>query len=103
MLIQAAAQQWNVSPGECTASDGFVVHTKTGNKLGYGELAEAASKLPVPTEVKWKDRKDFKLIGTEVKNVANHDIVTGKGIFGLDFYKEGMLHAMLQRPPCLWN
>jgi isoquinoline 1-oxidoreductase beta subunit len=63
------------------ANAGFVVHGKTGNKLSYGELAEDASKLPVPTEVKWKDRKDFKLIGKEIKNVANNDIVTGKGIF----------------------
>ena len=51
------------------------------------------------TEVKWKDRKDFKLIGKEVKNVANKDIVTGKGLFGLDFHREGMLYAMIQRPP----
>ncbi len=99
MLIQAAAQQWNVSADECTAKDGFVIHTKSGNKLGFGELANAASKLPVPTEVKWKDRKDFKLIGTAVKNVAVHDIVTGKPLFGIDFHREGMLYAVIQRPP----
>jgi isoquinoline 1-oxidoreductase beta subunit len=99
MLIQAAAQRWNATPEDCTTADGFVVHTKTGNKLSYGELAEDASKLPVPKDVKLKDRKDFKLIGKEVKNVANKDIVTGKGMFGLDFHREGMLYAMLQRPP----
>ena len=99
MLIQAAAQKWNVAADECTTSDGFVIHAKSGNKLSYGELAEAASKLSVPTEVKWKDRKDFKLIGKEVKNIANKDIVTGKPLFGLDFHREGMLYAMLQRPP----
>jgi isoquinoline 1-oxidoreductase beta subunit len=98
MLIQAAAQRWKVSPEECTASDGFVINAKTGTKLSYGELAEEASKIPVPTDVKLKDRKDFKLIGKEIKNVANKDIVTGKGLFGLDFYREGMLFAMLQRP-----
>ncbi len=99
MLIQAAAAQWNVPAEECTTADSFVLHAKSGNKLSYGELAEAASKLPVPTEVKWKDRKDFKLIGKEIKNIANKDITTGKPIFGLDFYREGMLHAMIQRPP----
>lgn len=99
MLMQAAAQKWSVPLEECTTNDGFVIHSKTGNKLTYGELAEEASKVPVPKEVKLKDRKDFKLIGKEIKNVANHDIVTGKGIFGLDFYREGMLHAMIQRPP----
>lgn len=99
MLIQAAAQRWNVPAAECTTTDAFVIHSKTGNKLSYGELAEEASKLPVPTDIKLKDRKDFKLIGKEVKNVANKDIVTGKPLFGLDFHREGMLYAMLQRPP----
>jgi isoquinoline 1-oxidoreductase subunit beta len=99
MLIQAAAQKWNVPAEECATNNGFVVHTKTGNKIGYGEVAEAASKIAVPKEVKLKDRKDFKFIGKVVKNVANKDIVTGKGIFGLDFYREGMLLAMIQRPP----
>ncbi len=99
MLVQAAATRWNVPMEECTAINGFVIHSKTGNKLGYGELAEEAAKLPVPKDVKLKDRKDFKLIGKEIKNVANKDIVTGKSLFGLDFHREGMLYAMLQRPP----
>jgi isoquinoline 1-oxidoreductase beta subunit len=99
MLIQAAAQRWNVPAEECTTEAGFVVHTKTGKKAGYGELAEEASKLPAPKDVKLKDRKDFKLIGKGIKNVANKDITTGKGLYGLDFYREGMLFAMLQRPP----
>src|SRR4051812_21793181 len=98
MLIQAAAQNWSVAPEECTTNNGFVIHAKTNRQLSYGELAEAASKMPVPADVKLKDRKDFKLIGKEIKNVANNDIVTGKGLFGLDFYREGMLFAMLQRP-----
>lgn len=99
MLIQAAAQRWKVPAEECTTDKGFVLHQKSGNKLSYGELAEEASKISVPAEVKLKDRKDFKLIGKEIKNVANDDIVTGKGIYGLDFYREGMLFAVVQRPP----
>ena len=98
MLIQAAAQQWALPVEECTASNGFVIHLKSGKKLGFGELAEQASKLSVPKEVKLKDRKDFKIIGTAVNNVANKDIVTGKPLFGLDFYREGMLFAVIQRP-----
>ncbi|MEJ7740100.1 MAG: molybdopterin cofactor-binding domain-containing protein [Chitinophagaceae bacterium] len=99
MLMEAASKRWNVPAEECTASNGFILHAKSGKKLTFGELAEEAAKIPVPAEVKLKDRKDFKLIGTAVKNVANKDIVTGKGLFGLDFYREGMLYAMIQRPP----
>ena len=99
LLIAAAAKKWNVDASECTAANSFVIHNKTGNKLSYGELAEEASKITVPTDVPLKNRKDFKIIGTAVKNVENKNIITGKGIFGLDFYREGMVFAMIQRPP----
>jgi isoquinoline 1-oxidoreductase beta subunit len=98
-LIAAAAKKWNVDASECTASNSFVIHSKTGNKLSYGELAEEASKISVPADVPLKNRKDFKIIGTAVKNVENKNIITGKGIFGLDFYRDGMVFAMIQRPP----
>ena len=98
MLIAAAAKRWNVPASECTAANSFVTHAASGKKLGYGELAAEAAALPVPKEVKLKENKDFRLIGTAVKNVANADIHTGKPLFGLDFYREGMLHGMIQRP-----
>ena len=99
LLIAAAAKKWNVDVSECTTANSFVIHSKTGNKLSYGELAEEASKISVPADVPLKNRKDFKIIGTAVKNVENKNIITGKGIFGLDFYRDGMVFAMIQRPP----
>ena len=99
LLIAAAAKRWNVDAGECTTANSFVIHSKTGNKLSYGELAEDASKMTVPADVPLKNRKDFKIIGTATKNVENKNIITGKGIFGLDVYREGMVIAMIQRPP----
>ncbi len=98
LLVAAAAKRWNVEATECTTSNGFVMHAKTGKKLSYGELAEDASKIALPAEVPLKNRKDFKIIGTAVRNVENKKIITGKGIFGLDFYREGMVFAMIQRP-----
>ncbi len=98
MLIAAAAKQWSVPAAECTAANSFVIHARSGKKLSFGELAEAASKIPVPSSVKLKDRKDFKLIGKSVRNVENLKIVTGKPLFGIDFYREGMVFAMIQRP-----
>lgn len=97
MLMEAAAKKWNAPVSTLTTSDSMVIHPG-GKKLSYGELAADASTLAVPTEVKLKDRKDFKLIGKAVNNVDNKDIVTGKPLFGLDFYREGMLYAMIQRP-----
>ncbi|RYC66305.1 xanthine dehydrogenase family protein molybdopterin-binding subunit [Spirosoma sordidisoli] len=98
MLLEAGAKRWNVPAAECTTEKGFVLHAATKRKLSYGELANEAAQLPVPAEVKLKDPADFKLIGSTVKNVDNPGIITGKPLFGMDFYREGMLFAMMQRP-----
>jgi len=98
MLIEAAAKKWNVAASTLTTANGFVVHAN-GTKLSYGSLATDAGALTVPTDVKLKNPKDFKLIGTAVPNVDNKEMITGKPLYGLDFYREGMLHAMIQRPP----
>ncbi|PWJ60238.1 isoquinoline 1-oxidoreductase beta subunit [Dyadobacter jejuensis] len=98
LLIGAAAKQWKVPASECTTDTGKVFHKASGRSLPYGDLAIAASKLEAPKEVTLKDPKDFKLIGTEVANVDNHNIATGKPMFGIDFHRDGMLIAQIQRP-----
>ena len=98
MLVEAAAKRWNVSVSTLTTDTGVVWHKESGRKLSYGELATEASTVPIPTEVKLKDIKDFKIIGTALPNVDNNDMITGKPLYGLDFYREGMLFAMIQRP-----
>src|SRR5712672_4204659 len=59
MLVQAAAQQWQVEPASCTASGGEVLHAASGRKLAYGALAAAAGALPAPQNPPLKDPKDF--------------------------------------------
>jgi isoquinoline 1-oxidoreductase subunit beta len=99
MLVTAAAQTWNVPKTECIAEDGFVIHKASGKKLSYGELAAKAAALEVPSNPTLKDPKDFKFIGTRVKDVDAHKIVTGQSLFGIDTRREGMLFAMVARPP----
>jgi isoquinoline 1-oxidoreductase beta subunit len=98
MLVEAAAKRWNIPATSLTTDTGFVRDASSGRKLHYGELATEASAIPVPTDVKLKSIKDFKLIGTAIRNVDNDEMITGKPLYGLDFYREGMLHAMIQRP-----
>ncbi|GAB4043721.1 xanthine dehydrogenase family protein molybdopterin-binding subunit [Spirosoma litoris] len=98
MLLNAAAKRWNVPVLECTTAPNVVIHKGSNRQATYGELATEAAQLPVPTDVKLKEIKDFKLIGSTVNNVDNPRIITGKPLFGLDFYREGMLFAMIQRP-----
>src|SRR5260221_8423627 len=67
MLITAAATQWNVAAKDCTTEPHFVVHSASGRRLGYGELAAAAAKLPVPKaeDIKLKDRSEWRYIGKD--------------------------------------
>lgn len=98
LLIEAAAKRWKVPASSLTAEKSMVIHKQTGRKLSYGELATEASTLELPAEVNLKDRKDFKLIGTPVRNIDNREMITGKPLYGLDFHREGMLIAMVQHP-----
>lgn len=98
MFIQAAAQTWNVDASACKTSKGFVLGPK-GQKASYGSLAEIASKLPVPAEVTYKNRKDYQIIGKRTKGVDNKNVVTGRPVFGLDIEKPGMMIAQIIRSP----
>ena len=99
MLMEAAAQRLEVAVEELTTDRGEIIHEATGQKIGYGEVAEAAASVEVPEEVDLKDPKDFKIIGTPQKNVDGPKIVTGKPLFGIDFHREGMLYAAIVHPP----
>src|SRR5688572_9048882 len=76
MLVEAASKRMSVPVGSLTTENSTVIHKDSGKKLSYGELATEASAIPVPAEVKLKDKKDFKLIGTAVRNVDNKEMIT---------------------------
>jgi isoquinoline 1-oxidoreductase beta subunit len=99
MLLEAAAQKWEVPVGELTTTDGMIHHKASGKSMGYGEIASAANGMKVPEEIALKDPKDFKIIGTDRKNVDADKIITGKPLFGLDIQEAGMLIAMIVHPP----
>ena len=99
MLLEAAATQWEVPIGELTTDAGMIYHQASGQSIGYGKVASAASSLEVPEEVELKDPKDFKIIGIPTKNVDGKKIVTGAPLFGLDYSEDGMLIAMVEHAP----
>ncbi len=99
MLLQAAAQKWNVDKSQCRAENSAVVNAATNARLSYGSLADAAAKLPAPTGIKLKDAKDFKVIGTSPKRLDTPSKVNGTATFGLDVKRPGMLYASLERCP----
>lgn len=99
MLLQAAANEWNVPVADLSASNGSVFHKASNKSLTYGALATAASKLPAPEKVALKKNGTFTLLGTPQKNVEGSKIVTGKSLFTMDYKHEGMLIAMALHPP----
>ncbi|HEX4229551.1 MAG TPA: xanthine dehydrogenase family protein molybdopterin-binding subunit [Bryobacteraceae bacterium] len=99
MLIEAAAQRWNVDKAQCHAGNGAVVNSATGARLTYGVLASDAAKLPVPQNVTLKDRKDFRLIGTSPKRLDTPAKVDGSAQFGIDVRVPGMQYAVVARCP----
>ncbi|MCF0042236.1 xanthine dehydrogenase family protein molybdopterin-binding subunit [Dyadobacter fanqingshengii] len=99
MLIDAAANHWNVDKSQCYAANGHVIHRDTGRKLGYGLLVQDAAALTPPPQVALKERKDYKIIG---KPLQRNDIlskVNGSAVFGLDKQLPGMLYAVVERNP----
>src|SRR4051795_5184609 len=103
MLIQAAANQWNVPAADCKAANSVITHAASNRSVTFGKVAEAAAKLEVPKEVQLKDPKDWKIIGKGVKRLDTADKVTGKQVYGIDFKLPGMLHAAIKDSPVFGN
>ncbi len=100
-LIAAAAQVWEVGAKDCYAEAGAVIHEPTGRRLGYGELVEIATSIPLPDrrDVSLKDLSQFRVIGTRKGQIDEPQMVDGSAVYGMDVRLPGMLYAVLARPP----
>jgi len=99
MLVQAAAQQWQVDPASCSTANGVVSHAPSGRTAGYGELIDAANTQPVPQDPPLKDPKNFTLIGKSLKRLDTPNKTDGKVVYGIDAMLPGMKFATLAQCP----
>lgn len=99
LMVESAAQHFKVSSSECSAFEGKVFHEKSGREIGYKDLIQIASELPMPTEVSLKNIDDFKIIGQPLprKDVPNK--INGKARFGIDIKLPNMLYASIIHCP----
>ncbi|QJE97457.1 xanthine dehydrogenase family protein molybdopterin-binding subunit [Luteolibacter luteus] len=97
LLVAAAAKKFGVKAEDCKTENGEVICGD--KKAGYGDLAEAAAKLPTPEEVTLKDPKDWKIIGKDRKRLDSPEKVNGTAQFGMDIHFDGMLTAVVARSP----
>ena len=100
MLISAAADKWKVDRSQLKAVNGTVVGPK-GQKATYGQLAAAASKLPVPEKPSIKDPKDFTIVGKATRRLDTPAKVNGTAEYGIDVKLPGMVYAALEQCPVI--
>ncbi len=98
MLVAVAAKRWKTTPARCR-TEASVVHGPKGQSLRYAELADQASRLPVPNKVTLKDPKDFRLIGKPTRRIDGAAKGNGSQKFGLDLRLPGMKTAVVAHPP----
>ncbi len=99
MLIQAAANAWNVPASECSATNGVITHQSSGRSISYGKVADAAAKLTPPSDVALKSTKDWKIAGKPLKRLDTPEKLVGKTTYGIDVRLPGMLYAAISACP----
>jgi isoquinoline 1-oxidoreductase subunit beta len=99
MLVEAAAQKWGVDKAECRAENSVVTHAPSGRRASYGSLAQAAAKLPIPTDAPLKDPKQYRIVGKSTKRLDTPLKVNGSAQYGIDVRQPGMLYAVVARCP----
>lgn len=101
MLIQAAAQTWNVPGSECATELHTVVHNKSGRKLGYGQLVSVAAKLEPPKkeQLQFKKPAEWRYVGKGSVSYDLEKLCTGKAMYGMDARLDGMVYASIEHPP----
>ena len=101
MLIQAAADAWQVPTTECSASDGVITHAQSKRSATYGKVASAAAKLPIPDvkNIRLKEPKDWKIAGRPLKRLDTADKLIGKQVYAIDLRLPGMLTASIKDCP----
>ena len=99
LLIEAAAEAWEVPTEECVAAASVITHLPTGRTTSYGKVAAAAAEMVPPLTVTLKDPKDWKIAGKPLMRLDTQDKLTGKQVFGADLRLPGMLNAAVRACP----
>jgi len=99
MLLAAAAQAWGVPADKLATANSTIIDPATNRRASYGDMAAAAARQPVPTDVRLKAIDRFRLVGSEQKRLDSELKVTGQAGFGLDVRLPELHYAVVARPP----
>jgi isoquinoline 1-oxidoreductase beta subunit len=100
MLLEEAAERWNVSPDTLVTANSFVIDPGANRRVSYGELAEkAATRRVAADHIRVKKQSEYRIMGKDVGVVDIRDIVTGRPLFGIDEDYPNALQAVIDRAP----
>ncbi|MDZ4375606.1 MAG: molybdopterin cofactor-binding domain-containing protein, partial [Phenylobacterium sp.] len=99
MLVEAAAERWSAPPSSCEAKGGQVRHAPSGRGLGFGDLAEAAARRPIPQSPTLKAREAWTLVGRDLPRKDLAGKVDGTAVYGVDVKAPGLLTATILQAP----
>ena len=99
VLIKAAAQKWKIDHAQCFTENGIVKNKINDRELSYGELAEQAATMELPTKVDLKKHKDFSVIGKASGDLKSERVVRGEFTYGIDVKQDNMVYAAIEIQP----
>ncbi len=98
-LIETAAERLSVPTSELTTKNSFVLHSKSGKSLRYGELAVEAAQRSLDSDPKLKDPKAYTLRGKSMPRIDIPAKVNGTAQYGMDFSVPDMRVATIMAAP----
>ncbi|MEH6605985.1 MAG: molybdopterin cofactor-binding domain-containing protein [Pseudomonadales bacterium] len=99
LFIESAADVWQVEPDSCETNVGSVLHRASGKTVKYEELIDVAIARKLPEKINLKEKQDYSLLGSRIKNCDARAIATGQMKYGIDTVRAGMKYAAIIHPP----
>jgi CO/xanthine dehydrogenase Mo-binding subunit len=99
MLKAAAAERWQVDPGQLEVDHGAVIDSQSDRRLSFGELAEAAARRSAPANVELTPPDQWRYIGKAGRRVDAPEKVSGRALYGMDVKLPGLRTAVVVHCP----
>lgn len=99
VLLQAAAETWQVPVDELVAQNSYITHTASSRSAPFSDFAVRAAHLKLPLKPRLKDPSAFKIMGTSPARFNALKKVTGQARYGIDVVLPGMKVAAIKAPP----
>ena len=99
VLLEEAAERWQVPVAELEAKDSVVLHADSGRSATFADLAPAAVQRGLPSKPTLKTEEEFRIMGTSVPRLDVPAKVDGSASFGIDASPPGLKHAAIKAAP----